>query len=184
MGYLNGSTNLESKYQYLVSEVILLRLFSILETAISQIALKLACGADYENGKPSIRLVNCSNITDAEVKMMSFGRSKNKTHLKWTNDKFIKESIKYVLDVNDSFFVNIQNNKSIIEEMRKVRNHVAHKTSGTAKDCYDILYLRYNSKKLRLSVGAFLCSNIRNNPSNIERYLLSAPIILKDLCKG
>jgi hypothetical protein len=181
--YMIDCATLDSKYQYFISEVVMLRLFSILETAIGDVALKLACGALYKNGNAPSRLVSCSSISDAHGKMLSHGRRHPLRYLKWTNLTDIRTSIQNILDIRDSFYVNIDSNISLIDEMRDVRNHIAHRNSGTAIKYYRQLAIIYGGR-LRIPVGAFLNSTVRHTTSNINRYLLSVPIILDDITKG
>lgn len=181
--YMNDCSTLESKYQYFIGEVVMLRLFAILESNICDVALRLACGTPYKSGTLPIRLINCLTIGDANFKMLSHGRRRPRPYLKWTYLSGIQDSIEHVLDLNDHFFVNINNHISLIDEMRDIRNHIAHRTSGTAVKYYNQLNSIYNAN-LRLPIGAFLTSKSRNPQSNIERYLLSMPIILHDISKG
>jgi hypothetical protein len=181
--YMNDCAVLESKYQYFVSEVVMLRLFAILELSISEMALRLSCGAPYKNGVSPITLVACTNISDANTKMISYNRRTPIRFLKWTSVSEVEKTIKYTLDLRDRFFVELTNHNSLFEEMRHVRNHIAHRNSGTAVQYYNQLHLLYGGN-LRLSVGTFLTSTVRNNPSNIRKYLISVPIILHDISKG
>jgi hypothetical protein len=181
--YIIDSSSLESKYQYFISEVVMLRLFAILELSVSEIALRLSCGAPYKNGVNPRILVSCSSIQDAQVKMLTYNRRQPIRYLKWTSVNDVEKTIRHTLDIRDRFFVELNNHNSLFEEMRHVRNHIAHRNSGTAAKYYTQLQLLYGGN-LRLSMGAFLTSTLRNTPSNIEKYLISVPIILDDISKG
>jgi len=183
--YVVQASNLEAKYQYVVSEVVMLRLFSIMETSIGEIALRLACGSPYRNGNAPALIHQCTSINDAIGNMISLSRTRRQRlrFLKWTNENDIKHCIQFVLNTNDKFFTEIQNNSAIIEEMRFVRNHIAHRNSDTAKKYYTVLSGIYNAN-IRISLGAFLTSKARHTQSNIEKYILTIPIILDDITKG
>src|ERR1700737_2490115 len=179
-----GCSDLESRYQYMISEVVMLRLFSILETVIGEMALKFACGALYRNGNSPNTHISCSSMGDATSKMLSHNRgNKPMQYLKWTNARDIKKSIKYTLDVGDKFYANVQNHSSLIDEMRKIRNHVAHRNSGTARDYYQVLRVTYGGNP-KIPIGAFFTFKSRNPIPNINRYLLSVPVILNDISNG
>src|SRR5204862_1655614 len=105
-GYIANSQTLGVKHQHFIGEVVMLRLFSILEQGISEFALKLACGAFYSNGAAPIRLQNCRSIDDAFAKMTTIGRPTPKAP-KWTKAKFVRQTIQYVLDVNDRYCVEV-----------------------------------------------------------------------------
>lgn len=178
-----GCVSLESKYQYFVSEVIMLRLFSIIEFSISEFALKLASGATYKNGTAPLTLVACTSISDAHGKMISYKRKQPLRYLEWTTLKKIETTIKFTLDLSDKFYTNIATHISLIDEMRDVRNHIAHRNAGTAAKYYKQLQLIYGGNP-KLTIGAFLMSTVRHPISNLERYIKSTPVILHDICNG
>lgn len=183
--YMTDCASLESKYQYFISEVVMLRLFAILEMTICEIALKLACNAPYKNGSLPLTLVTCKTIKDAHFKMLTHkrGGKKKLLYLKWTNSKNIEKNIQFTLDLTDKFFTYITYHSSLIDEMRSVRNHIAHRNSNTASKYYNQLQLIYGGN-LRLHLGAFLTSTKRHSLSNLERYLISVPVILHDITNG
>lgn len=182
--YMTDCVGLESKYQYLISEVVMLRLFAILETTIGEMALKFACGALYKNGTTPLTQVVCSSINDANGKMLTHNRARSPLRwLKWTNETDIEKSIKHVLVLTDKFFVAVQNHAALIDEMRIIRNHIAHRNSGTARQYYQVLRGIY-SANLKIAMGAYLISTARQPLPNIKRYLLSVPVILQDLSNG
>lgn len=182
--YINSYQNLEARYQYLVSEVVMLRLFAVVEIAIADVALKLACGASYLNGTAPSVLIPCRSRDDAAFKMLNQRPKKGRPRfLRWTKENLIQDSIRYVLDTADPFFVSVQNNSLLLNEMRIIRNKVAHRDTTTKAD-YLAELARIYSANINLPVGAFLTSTSRHKQSNIERYILSAPILLRDLVNG
>jgi hypothetical protein len=54
---VTDASYLDAKYQYVINEIVMLRLFSILENTIGEIAMKLACGANYRNEIPHYSLI-------------------------------------------------------------------------------------------------------------------------------
>jgi len=181
--YILNSSGLSAKYQHFISEVVMLRLFSVLETSFSECAFKLACGASYRSGIAPILLHNCRSILDAHSNMLTLGRRRPTIYLKWTRADFIEDSIKNVLDTRDSFFLHITNHSLVIDEMRMVRNHIAHGTTSTRSDYYLVLTRLYGGNP-RLNMGAFLTSKTRHTNSNIMRYIQVSKIIINDITAG
>jgi len=181
--YINGYTALEVRYQYMISEIVMLRLFSVLESTISEVAFKLACGASYRSGRIPISHKQCKSIQDAFINMLSHNRKKAYQFLKWTKASFVRDSIEHVLDISDSFYSNVQIHSNLIDEMRIVRNHIAHHTSSTKKE-YIILLQKLYGGNPRLTMGAFLTSTNRNTIPNIDRYIRTTKIILNDITNG
>ena len=181
--YLNSCATLESRYQYMISEVVMLRLFSILEQSIADLACKFACGANYVNGRIPITHVRCRSIQDAAAQMIVIGRRRPLGYLKWTKINFIEDSIMHVLNTTDFFFVNLQNHSVIINEMRIVRNQVAHRTLSTTISYRNEIRRIYGAN-LNIGLGVFLLSTNRNPLANIRRYITSTRVILNDAIKG
>lgn len=181
--YVHNCRGLDPKYQYMVSEVVMLRLFSIIESTIEEFALKLACGAKYKNGNSPVLLRRCNSLSNAHINMLNFNRRRSKPYLKWTRADFIEESIKYVLDINDVFYRNILIHANIINEMRIVRNHVAHRSTDTKNEYLAVLRSKYGAN-INLPLGVYLMSTARNPISNIMYYIQATRIILHDISNG
>ncbi len=167
----------------MVSEVIMLRLFSILEYYFAEIAYKLACGTTYRNGNVPVFHIRCTSLQDAHSKMLSYNRRNPKPFLKWTMERFIEDSIKTVLNLSDHYFAKIQIHASEIDEMRIVRNHIAHRSNSTRYDYINLLRTLYGANP-NLSIGAFLTSTSRNPISNISKYIRTSQIILAEITSG
>lgn len=181
--YNLGSKSLDAKYQYMISEVVMLRLFSILESTIAEVAFKLACGALYRNGNAPLVHRPCKSMQDASSNMLTFSRRKPLMYHRWTKSSFIKDSIEHILNLSDSFYSNIQIHGNLINEMRIVRNHIAHKSNSTRQDYNQLLQQLYGGNP-KLNVGTFLTSTSRHARPNIDKYIASTTIILNDITNG
>lgn len=181
--YIISSKSLDAKYQHMISEIIMLRLFSILEHSISEFAFKFACGALYRNGNSPRLLRHCSSLQDANSQMLSYGRRTPLAYHRWTKENLIQKSIQYVLDTSDSFFTQIQAHANMIDEMRIVRNHIAHKSANTKREYSTLLTGLYGGNP-RITAGAFLTSTSRQPRANIDKYIISTNVILNDISNG
>lgn len=181
--YRSGSSLLEPKYQFLVNEVLMLRIFSILEFSFAEVAYRLSCGASYLNANSPSLFYKCKNIQDAHSKMLSLGRRNPKRFLKWTTEKDIKDNIRYIIDPNDPYISYLKIHSSLIEEMRVVRNHISHKTNSTRQEYKNLIRTKYGANA-KLAVGVFLTSVKRNPIPMIDTYLSSSHIILKNITSG
>lgn len=164
-----------------VCELMLLRIFSTIEYTVRETALRLACGSPYKNGvKPSHILYNCKTIFDATEQFKKYGRSKQKTNLQFTNVHHTNDSIKFVIDSSEAFRIKLNVYSVIFEEMRKVRNHIAHRTSSTLKDYNQVLRSRYGGY-IKLTPSAFLISTKRHSLSIIAEYLQTSKIMIDEI---
>lgn len=171
------------KVQYLMSEIILIRVAAILEQAFSDIAFKLAAGAKYLDGSFPLLLTNCSSMAGARSAMLSVGRPKSISNLKWTRAKFISDSVKYVIDPNDHFVSVCNRFGTEISQLFKTRNFAAHRTSGARREFRDVVRSVYGMNRPRLQLGYFLLSKNYVREPNIKRYLVEARVIVNDLVK-
>lgn len=181
--YRHQSQNLEVKYQYFIAEMIMLRLFAALEDSIAQIAFKLASGACYTNGLSPNLTTRASNVTAARALFLQYGRTKPIINLKWTKPKHISDSVKYVIPTTEKFISNIRVHGSLINEMRIIRNVLAHNSSSAKAEFKTIIRQIYGAQ-VPVTTGAFLTSTRRMPIANLKKYLLSTKIILNDIAKG
>jgi len=180
--YRNDSKTLEVKFQYFIAEIIMLRMFSILEDAIAEIAFKIASGAEYTNGSTPVLLFRAKSIAGARTAMLSFGRTKPIQSLKWTKSKYIRDSVSNVIDVSEKYIYYCSIYGAQIDEMRKVRNFLAHRSQTSRSDYKQVVRIAYGANA-KISPGVFLISDRRSAP-RIDTYLSTIPIIIKDLAKG
>ena len=180
--YRSSSLSLEAKFQHLVSEVIMLRLFAIIENAIHDTALKIACGKPYRNGtNPNIFSI-CRSMAHANLQFQSYNRPKS-IQTKWTKVAYINRSIKKIIPESEPFRQNISNFCTEISEMRNVRNHIAHRTSSTYTNYKQVIISTFGAH-LKIKTGAFLTSTKRLPNPKINTYLSIAKIVVNDITKG
>ncbi len=177
------SENLEAKYQHFIAEMIMLRLFSIFEDSVAEIAYKLASGAVYSNGIHPNLTVTASSMTGARGLFLNHGRANPVQNLKWTKSRFIRESVQHVISIADPFISSAQKNGNIIEEMRKVRNVLAHNTTSARTDFKTVVRLTYGAN-VNIIPGAFLSSTRRTSMCNLDKYLTTTKIVLTDMASG
>ena len=182
-GYRSDSLSIDVKYQYFIAEVIMLRLFSILEQTIAEVAYKLVAGGKYLNGNDPILAASANSVSGARTLLLSHGRSRPVQNLKWTKSRFIRQSVQHVIDVSDAYVVNAQVHGYTIDEMRKVRNHLAHRNASTRRE-YNMVIRNIYGANIRLQTGPFLVSTKRTAMANIDRYIRESRIIVDDLVKG
>ena len=180
--YRRNALSLPPNYQHFIAEVIMLRLFSILENSIKNIALKLACKASYKNGVIPNPIVVCNSLADAENKFKNYNR-RRPVNLKWTKASYINNSIQHIIPGNENFPVRINNFSNQINEMRIVRNHIAHRTSSTRIGYKTVIFSTFGAY-LKIQTGAFLTSTKRIRIAKIDEYIRVSKIILNDITNG
>jgi len=177
------SKELHSTYQYFIAEMIMLRLFAILENAIAEVAYKLVAGAPYLNGKHPKRCFVANSITGARAAMLTHGRAKPRQNLSWTKATYIRESTSNVLPESEPYIASSRAHGNILDEMRKVRNYAAHRNATSRKEYRQVVRASCGANA-QLSIGAFLVSQQRWPISKVDYYLTTSKIMINDLVSG
>lgn len=177
--YRSTSLTLEPKYQHFIAEVILLRLFSLIENYIKDVSSKIACAAPYRNGNIPVLLHTCTTVNNALKQFENFNRVTPRNP-KWTNSRYSIDTIKKIIPQTEKVRIELVNFSSFYEEMRKVRNHVAHRSSGTYGN-YKIVIISTYGAYLRINTGAFLVSTKRIPIAKIDYYLQVGKIFVNSL---
>lgn len=181
--YLAKSRCLSAEMQGFVAEMLLLRLFSILETCIRDVAIKVACGTPYRNGINSTPTIRCKSVNDAIEKFKNEGREKSIQNLRFANVSQTNESIKYVINEREPFRVTLSKYGSIYEEMRCVRNHIAHRTQSTSINYKKIVKQRYGANYI-IKTSSFLISSKRDGRVRIDDYIRTIRILINEITNG
>ncbi len=175
--------NLEAVHQKLVAEIVLLRLFDLFENFVSLIAYKVACGSTYIDGSVPALLVNADSINNARILFQTHGRTRQRYQLKWSAASEIKENVRYVIDSTDNLVVVIDRNGSLIDEIRRVRNRIAHNNSQSRKNYREVVRRHYGAFMNHITPGLLLL-NPRIRPRLIEQYIRQTRIMAKDIVKA
>jgi hypothetical protein len=171
------------KYQKLIAELLLLRLFSLLETTIAAVTTKALCGAHYVDSTTPMLVVNSRNASEALTNMLNVGWNKPRLFLKWTKASEITKNVRYLMDPADSLVSTVQRHGALLEEMRCVRNHVAHQTSGTRAKFKPIVSKYYGAYVNAVTPGVLLLST-RQRPILIEHYVGATRIMVKEIVRA
>lgn len=183
MRYRLESSSLNPVFQYLISELLILRLMAILESAIDELACKLVAGASYMNGAQPNRLQDAKSIADAKAIILTSRKNKNSRYLTWTTATFISDNVCNTLSQTEPFLSYAWAHANILDEMRKVRNYVAHNSLHAKAEFQQVVRATYGATP-SLQIGAFLTSTTRRTTAKIDQYIHTVPIIVSDLSRG
>lgn len=179
---LDNINSLQPRYAKLVAEILLLRLFDSLVETITSITTKIMCGALYADGSQPGLLIQSKSKVAAINNMMKYGRRKPRD-LRWSQVKEIKENVRYVIDPNEDFLNELDRHVLFIEEIRWIRNRIAHNNATTRKNYRKAVLRYYGAYVNSVRPGTLLLSS-RQNPVLIRQYLRKSRILVKTLIKG
>lgn len=181
--YINSMNDVELKFQSFIAQLVMMRQYDVLELAIAEIAYKLCTGSQYLNGNnPNLITRPAPSIKTAREQMCSFNRTKYR-QLRWSRSKEIKCNIENIMDLTDYYVQKIEIHASLLCEMSKVRNFIAHNNASARKKYKEVIKDIY-SADLKLGVGAFLISTKRHSIPNLERYIKFSRIMIKEIASG
>jgi hypothetical protein len=175
--------SLQPRFAKLVAEILLLRLFSSLEETIMSMTTKIGCGALYIDGSQPRLAVRSKSRQGAIDNMVKYGRKKPRWPLQWSQVKEVKENVRYIIDPNEHFLIELDRHMLFIEEMRWIRNRIAHNDTR-ARANYRKAILRYYGGYVNSVTPGTLLLSPRQNPVLIEQYLKKSRILVKTLVKG
>jgi len=174
---------LEPKYSKMVAEIILIRLFDIITASFASTASKMVSGATYIDGTRPVILSPTRSQAAAFDSMRTRGRSKPKSMLNWVKVDDIKDNTKYVIDQSEHFIRILDNHSIFIDEMRVVRNRIAHNNKRTRTEFRNVV-LKYFGAKLNFVSPGWLLLSSRHKPSIVEQYLHKSKALMKALVKA
>ncbi len=170
-------------YQKLVAEVIILRLFSLFENLVSSVPAKLVSGATFMDGTVPRLLTTVRSSQRAQGLFHTYGRIKPKYQLHWSKASEIKENVRHVMDAGDNYVSVIDTNGSFIDEVRRVRNRIAHNNSQSRDKYREVVRRYYGAYVNRVTPGTLRLSS-RIIPCLLEQYIRKARVLAKDLVKA
>jgi len=171
-------------YRMLLAEMIALQAFYSFETAIEGLAAKLVCGAKYGDGTAATVTHAARSIDDALYSMRTVGRTRPKGILKWNKTREIIANVQHVLATTEAFCTACRNHGSRLNEIRVVRNHIAHNNHETRRDFAGVVRRRLGALPQRLpKPGAFVLQEFTPGSPLLVEFVITLEVIVKDAAK-
>lgn len=172
-------------HRKLVAEIVMVRLFLLIENTLASAGAKILCGANYLDATPPKILVSAARSMGAATTVMRlYGRKRPKRYLLWTKAQDIRDNLSQTLDSSDPFFTVISKHGSLLTEMRYVRNHIAHSNSGTRSNFRKVVSQYYGGLKQGVTPGLLLLTNALGSTVILDRYIVSSRVVVKDLLRA
>jgi hypothetical protein len=175
--------SLPAEHQKLVAEIVMIRLFMLLEIVVESICCKLCCGANYLDGSSPSLIVRQPNVVRALYSVENFGRPRPRK-ARWNDGSEIRGNLIHLVHAGDHCMQVFRNYASQITEMRYVRNRVAHGSIKTRTDFRKVILKYYGGRCRGISVGTVLLSFRVSRPSLIEVYIRWCRVLIGDLVRG
>ncbi|TPQ31066.1 hypothetical protein C2U70_25085 [Bradyrhizobium guangdongense] len=168
----------------MLSEMIALQAFYFFELAIEDIAAKLVCGTAYGDGAAPVVTHGARSIDDALSAMRTVGRARAKGILKWNKVSEINENVRHVIPNTEHFCAACRTHAARLNEIRIVRNHIAHGNAGTRADYATVVQGKLGARPTRLPrPGLFVLKEFTPGVPLLTEYVVTLGVVLKDAAK-
>lgn len=184
---------LDIPFQKLIAENIHLRLFYELDKTIGEVALRIMRGATYlDRSSPALLVPAFSSVNAAGAAIIAKSR-RRLFYLEWTTLTKIQSNLDTLLDPTDHFLITFRLHNTVYDDMRIVRNHIAHNSDSTRRQFSAVtsrlfpLARGINPSKLLISKRVVLPSPTTGGVGNLaacEQYIRWARLFLKILTKS
>lgn len=162
----------------MMAELVMMRLFDDLQELVEGVAIRLACGATYMDGSTPVLLVpHFRDTGQALTAFDTLSRARPK-HAKWSKAGFINDAVKYVLDPVEHFRITCSAVGSDLNEMRVVRNKIAHRR---VPEYRNVVRRYYGAYRNNVSPGILLLSP---RFDLLSSYIRKSVVIARSLCKA
>lgn len=178
-----GLLPLSSTHRRLVAEILMVRLFMLVENSIQTIAPKLLCGALYLDTSLPIRLVTPSSLKHAATLMETHGRPKARV-LRWSKANEIRKNLELTLHLSDPVFIALAAVATVFNDMRNVRNHIAHNNAGTRSKFQSVVLRHYGARVRTVTPGLFLLSQRPGPAPVLTTYLAASKTFVKTIVRA
>ncbi|MET3234189.1 UNVERIFIED_ORG: hypothetical protein ABIC54_006405 [Burkholderia sp. 1263] len=184
---------LDIPFQKLIAENIHLRLFYELDKAVGEVALRMMRGATYLDGSSPTLLVPAFSSANAAGAAIIAKSRRRLYYLEWTTLTKIQSNLDTLLDPADHFLATFGLHITVYDDIRIVRNHIAHNTDSTRRQFSTItsrlfpLARGISPAKLLISRRTVLPSSTTSGIGNFtacEQYIKWARLFLKVLTKS
>ena len=171
--------------RHYIAELLLLRTFALFESVVEESACGLVCGAAYCDGSlPSLlRPKPTRGFERARKEMQVYNRDKPKFQLRWTKASDIRENLHFLFPHTEHFTTTLASHGTLIANVRKVRNHIVHRNSGTHKKFQEVVLQEYGATVPSIVPGRMLMSS-RFSPSLLDQWCRKLQIVAKETLRG
>jgi hypothetical protein len=188
---VSAASTLDLRFQRLIAETAMLRLFYGLDNLIVTCALKLLTNSNYCDASPPARNLPAFRSKALAEAAILAARPRGLPYLKWTQLTDFNRNLVPFLPLTEHYLQERAVMNSVLEDMRHVRNHIAHGNNGTRAKFTTVVHRIYLGRPRGISPGklllspkqAFLGAPTGGQPV-IEQYLLWARLAAKSLTKG
>jgi hypothetical protein len=158
----------------MLAELILVRLAVALENTLSQGVYRVGARHELPDGSFANTLYPPSLLITSERRLKA-GRSK----IGWLDASDVCDALKAVLDPTDKTITNLRNHGLVLSQIRKVRNHIAHKNRTSLMHFQTVVSAVYGAKLYGVTPGQLLLTPRAGAQTLLEKLLVGSRIAVR-----
>lgn len=170
-GLLNQARVLPPFYRKVIAELVLVRLAIALENCLSASFYRIVSGTDFESGRAPMLHSRPATIAAAEALLKSGSK------FNWLNGSDLCAALSLAFDAHDPCLGNVRNHSSTLADVRKIRNHVAHRNRTSGPPFRQVVRRVYGQALNSISPGTLLLT-LRNGQLSLCKALLVASRVM------
>ena len=174
-GVLSESGSLPPRYRKVVAELIIIRLAVSLENCLSASFYRLASGTVFESGRPAQLHTRAATIPAATILLHSGGR------FSWLNGSELCSTLELAFRDTDPCLSNIRRHSTTLAEIRKIRNHVAHRNRISGRAFRTVVRRVYGRPLNSVSPGTLLLTPRNGSRSLCSALLIGARVLVREV---
>ena len=116
--------------------------------------------------------------------MKNRGRRRPKAFLKWARIGDIEDNLQHTIHGSDPIFTVVANHRSKMDEMRHVRNHIAHRSGSTQARFRTIIVQYYGGLKRGMTPSRLLLTQALGSRQLIDEYVKRSRIFVRELVRA
>lgn len=181
---LNPMSTLPVHHRKLIAEIVLVRLFLLVENTVQSICAKILCGAGYLDSSQPQCLIRARSANHAYSLMRTHSRPKPKRELNWAQSSEIRDNLATTLSGSDPFFLTVMNHGTLLTDMRYVRNHIVHNNDGSRMNFRKLVRKHYGGLKRGITPGIILLTPKLAPSPLLQKFLIESRVLIRSLVKS
>jgi hypothetical protein len=174
-GLLSQTTAFQPFYRKIIAELITVRLAVALENCLSGSFYRLASGTSFESGRAPTLHTRAGSIASAQSLLLSGGG------FNWLNGSDLCTALQLPFDPSDPCLNNIRKHSTTLAEIRKIRNHIAHRNRTSGLAFRQVVRRVYGKELNGVTPGTLLLTSRHARRSLCEALLVGSRVMVRDI---
>jgi hypothetical protein len=143
--------------RFLITELSFLQIFNAWEEFLEETFIHYMCGHKTQSGYSPILKVR---LSEATLHQASVTVNQGKAYSDWSRSDEVMNRARIYFDKGEPFATAIENSYNMLEEMRKIRNGIAHSSTHSREKFSELVRQKIGYLPRNMGPGRFLLQDI------------------------